>query len=531
MREPRRILITGATDGVGLALARIYKEQGERPFLLGRQSWSALSHLAAEFAEADYCRADLSEPDAVMRVIQFLQERELDRLDVVVHNAGVGYYGRFAAQSPESINRLITVNLAAPMALTHALLPWLPAGKGQVAFIGSVAADLPGPEYAVYTATKAALAGFARSLQVEWQGQVTVQLIQPGATRSGMHQKMGVSPAVMDWEQFPPAEKTEAGIVKAIEGKRPFVTIGAGNQLAGLAGRQFGFVVDPVVRKKQLTVDGGQFTETLTNHASRLTGDAPTCVITGAADGIGRALALRFGQAGYRICGVDVDALRAADTVAELADLGVEAAFVVADLGSAAGMATAVSQLLAGPPIDVLIHNAGINAVGPFADLPLARQMQVIDVNLRAPLWLTAVLEANQMLSTDGSLVFLSSLSKFVGYPGAAVYAATKDGLAAYARSLRVALGPARTVLTVYPGPTRTEHARRYSPDNGREARRLPPEELAEGIFQAVQNRQAQFIPGAGNQTFAALGKLFPGLMNRAMKKTIYDPLRGRTLT
>ena len=118
-----------------------------------------------------------------------------------------------------------------------------------------------------------------------------------------------------------------------------------------------------------------------------------------------------------------------------------------------------------------------------------------------------------------------------MGYPGAAVYAATKDGLAAYGRSLRVALGAERNVLTVYPAPTRTQHARRYSPDNGREARRLPPEELAEGIFQAVQKRQAQYIPGAGNQAFAALGKLFPGLMNRAMKKTIYDPLRGRTFT
>jgi hypothetical protein len=525
MAEPRRILITGATDGIGLALARVYKARGERPFLLGRKSWSELPQLADEFSESDYFQVDLAEADCGARLARLLDECEIDRLDVVVHNAGIGFYGRFAEQSPESINRLIDVNLAAPISLTHTLLPWLPAGKGQVVFIGSVAADMPGPDYAVYTATKAALSGFARSLQVEWHGQVVVQLIQPGATHTGMHEKMGISPETMAWEKFPPAEKVAAEIVKVIDGKRPFSTIGLGNQLLGMAGRQFGFAVDPAMRQKATP------SHQITGNEHRITDDAPTCVITGAADGIGRALALRFGQAGYRICGVDVDAVRAADVVVELAEMGAEASFVIADLSRADGVETAVSQLIPGPTIDVLIHNAGINAVGPFANLPLERQMQVIDVNLQAPLWLTGTLEANHKLAKDGSLVFLSSLSKYVGYPGAAVYAATKDGLAAYGRSLRVVLGKERNVLTVYPGPTRTEHARRYSPDNGREAYRLPPEALAEGIFQAVQKRQAQYIPGASNQLFALAGKLFPGLMNRAMKKTIYDPLQGRTLT
>lgn len=524
MREPRRILITGATDGIGLALARIYKEKGERPLLLGRKPWSELSHLSDEFAKNDYLQVDLAELDCADRLAQLLDEREIDRLDVVIHNAGIGYYGRFADQSLEHINQLVTINLVAPIALTHALLPWLPAGKGQVAFISSVVVDLPGPDYATYTATKAALSGFVRSLQVEWQGKVAVQLIHPGATRTRMHEKMGISQETMDWEKFPPAEAVAADIVKAIDKKRPFATIGAGNRAVGMAGKQLGFVIDPVMRKK---TDNN---EPVTNN-QKITEDAPVCMITGAADGIGKALAFRFAQAGYQICGVDVDAVRASDVVAELAEMDVPASFVIADLSTEAGLKTAVSQLLSGPAIDVLIHNAGINAVGPFADLPIDRQLKVVDVNLRAPLLLTAVLEANHKLTDDSSLVFLSSLSKFVGYPGAAVYAATKDGLAAYARSLRVALGTERNVLTVYPGPTRTEHAKRYSPDNGREARRLPPETLADGIFQAVQKRQAQYIPGAGNQAFATLGKLFPGLMNRAMKKTIYDPLHGKTLT
>jgi hypothetical protein len=339
---------------------------------------------------------------------------------------------------------------------------------------------------------------------------------------------MGISPETMAWQKFPPAAQVAAAIKQAIDRKRPFATVGITNQAMSMAGRQLDFVIDPAMRQK---ADSNIEDEQPSNS------EKPVCVITGAADGIGRALALRFAQAGYQICGIDVDAMRAADVVTELAELAdqarsdVAASFIIADLGTEAGLKTAVSQLLSGPPIDLFIHNAGINAVGPFARLPMDRQLKVIDVNLRAPLWITAVLEANNKLAADGSLVFLSSLSKFVGYPGAAVYAATKDGLAAYGRSLRVALGTERNVLTVYPGPTRTAHARRYSPDNGRESRRLPPEALADGIFQAVQKRQAHYIPGTGNQAFATLGKLFPGLMNRAMKKTIYDPLKGRTLT
>ena len=521
MTEAHRILITGATDGIGLALARIYKQQGKRPLLLGRKPWSDLAYLGDEFAEADYFQVDLADPDCASNLMALLAAREIDRLDMVIHNAGTGFYGRFSEQSPENINQLINVNLVAPIALTHALLPWLPVKGGQVVFVSSLAADLPNPDYAVYTATKAALSGFARSLQVEWQGRVTVSLIQPGATRTGMHKKMGISQETMAWQTFPPAEQVATALVQAIGKKRPFTTIGSSNQLIGMAGRQFGFALDPLMRQRTKSEA----------ELAAATEEAPLCVISGAADGIGRALALRFAQAGYRICGIDIDALRAADVVAELAELGADVSFVIADLSTEAGRKTAVSQLLSGPSIDLFIHNAGINAVGPFADLPLERQLKVIDLNLRAPMWITAVLEAEGKLAADGSLVFLSSLSKFVGYPGAAVYAATKDGLAAYGRSLRVALGTARNVLTVFPGPTRTEHARRYSPDNGREARRLPPEVLADGIFQAVVQRQAHYIPGVGNKAFATLGKLFPRLMNRAMKKTIYDPLRGKTLT
>ncbi|MCZ6598000.1 MAG: SDR family NAD(P)-dependent oxidoreductase [Planctomycetota bacterium] len=250
------------------------------------------------------------------------------------------------------------------------------------------------------------------------------------------------------------------------------------------------------------------------------------CAITGAADGIGRALALRFGRAGFQVHGVDVDAERSERTRGELEALGVSASFTVADLGTEDGLTRAAEGLAGERPLDVLIHNAGINAVGRFAEADLDLQRTLLRINLLAPMVLTAGLLAGERIARGGTIVFLSSLSHFVGYPGAAAYAASKDGLASYARSLRVALAPRDVnVLTVYPGPTRTEHARRHSPPGASEAKRMPPEELADRIYKAVRARRRTLIPGAANRLFAVLGHVAPGVTERALRKAIFEKL------
>ena len=507
----KTILITGATDGIGLELARLYKQRGERPLLLGRREWVALSHLNTEFEAADYCQADLSQPDSAEIVRQFLQDRAINQLDLLIHNAGVGYYGAIADQSAASINQLIDVNLLAPIALTQVLRPFLPTQGGQVAFISSVAAYLPAPDYAVYVATKAALDDFARNLRIEWGNSVVVQSIHPGATRTGMHAKMGISAETMNWQKFPAAEKVAAQIAKAIDGKRPAATVGLNNKILGLAGRNFGRAIDRAMQRQQPSPKGNG-----SPSAQKL------CVITGAADGIGKALAQRYADAGYQVVGIDIDAVRAAQVAND------NISFVIGDLSSAEGVQMILDSLT--QPIDVLIHNAGISAVGRFEQVPLDKQRKVLDVNLRAPLVLTAGLLAKGLFRPNAAFIFISSLSKQVSYPGAVVYAASKAGLAAYARTLRVAFGGHRHVLTVYPGPTRTAHARRYSPDNSRESRRMSPEQLANLIFQAMQKKRSQLIPGFGNRVFATVGQLAPPLTNRLMKKLMLDSLEDQIL-
>ena len=244
-------------------------------------------------------------------------------------------------------------------------------------------------------------------------------------------------------------------------------------------------------------------------------------VITGAAHGIGKALAYRFAQAGYAVTGVDVDAAGAARVERELA-----ARFVIADLRSEAGVARVLPELRQKKPIDVLIHNAGINAVGRFPDISIENHERVIALNLYAPMRLTAALLKADRIAKGASIAFISSLAHYTSYPGAATYAATKSGLASYARSLSIALAPQNIhIMTVFPGPTRTAHARRHSPHNTREEKRMPPEKLAHHIFRGIKKKKHLIVPGATNRMLALLGKWCPPMMEYAMRKMILEKL------
>jgi short-subunit dehydrogenase len=244
----RTILISGATDGIGLALARHYQQQGAQLILLGRRAPAALD--PALLSVAHYCRVDLAQPYCGALVADFLRAQHLPRLDLLIHNAGLGAFGPPATQDAAQISALVAVNLRAPLALTHALLPWLPPQQGQIVFISSVAAALPCPDYAVYCATKAALNGFARALRVELDGTLTVQVIHPGATRTSMHAKSGVPAGRLRVERFPPAERVAAQIAQAIERRTPEATIGASNRLLRLLGRNLGGAIEQAMRRR-----------------------------------------------------------------------------------------------------------------------------------------------------------------------------------------------------------------------------------------------------------------------------------------
>lgn len=225
------VLITGVTYGIGRALAEHYAAAKAQVIGVGR--WP--SPPSGLLTSGAYCQADLARPEAAGAISLFLDERGINRLDVLIHNAAVGWYGPIAEQSAAAIAEALAVNLRAPIALTHALLPRVTAAHGVVAFVSSVHAALPTPDFAVYTATKAALDGFARNLRIEQAGVVDVLSLWAGPTRTGMHAKSGVPAGRLKVERFATPEATAAGIAAAIA-RRRCASIGAGNGLLHWAG-------------------------------------------------------------------------------------------------------------------------------------------------------------------------------------------------------------------------------------------------------------------------------------------------------
>lgn len=244
------IVLTGATDGIGLCLARIYQDRGEPLMLIGRRE---LADLADDlFSDKNYCRADLSLPGCEDIVEAWLSERGIEQVDLLIHNAGTGYAGAVQEQSVESIREVTELNFLTPVAMTHRLLPRLvrprSRAKGKVVFISSILSAMPCPDYATYGATKAALDSLARNIRLELAGSVRVQAIRPGAVRTRLHEKIGMNNEAIGWEKFPPPEAIAEKIARAIESDRAAITIGTGNAIVRLAARWMPQVFDRLAR-------------------------------------------------------------------------------------------------------------------------------------------------------------------------------------------------------------------------------------------------------------------------------------------
>jgi short-subunit dehydrogenase len=242
---PKTVLITGATSGLGIELAKLYAPSS-RLILFGRKPLSKLNDKL--FHDHAYCHCDLSKPNCAEVVIETLEVEGITELDLLIHNAGVGYYGRFFKQPDTSVDELLAVNLYAPVRLTHALLPHLKKTKGKVIFISSVAANLPVANYSVYGATKAALSGFARNLRLE-QSDVRVQTIYPGAIRTEMHSKSGAKHLAQ--KKFSSAERVAKQVVTAINTNKAEATLGFSSQLLRNAGYYATSLTDFLARSLQ----------------------------------------------------------------------------------------------------------------------------------------------------------------------------------------------------------------------------------------------------------------------------------------
>lgn len=196
MPSNARVLLTGATGGIGQAVADVLLAAGASLLLTGR-SPARLSALARELrrrrglssARVEWCVADLSQPPTWTQAHGLVPVAADWGVNVVVHAAGVPAFGRLEDQSAEQVAASLQTNLLAPLLLTRALLPHLRTRtQAQVIFVGSALGRIGLPGFSVYSAAKFGLRGAAEALRRELRDSpVQVQYLGPRSTRTAFN--------------------------------------------------------------------------------------------------------------------------------------------------------------------------------------------------------------------------------------------------------------------------------------------------------------------------------------------------------
>ncbi|MGB7754540.1 MAG: SDR family NAD(P)-dependent oxidoreductase [Salinisphaera sp.] len=175
----RRALVTGASSGVGEAVARQLAAAGARVVIAARRA-DRLQRVADEIG-AIVCPANVASPNACVELVE-TAVAALGGLDILINNAGAHHRGDFVDQGAEHLAAMVDVNLRAPVVLSRAALDHLRAAeRGAIVNVGSVAGRMPVPGSATYSATKAGLRTLTYALAEECRGtRVSVSVVSPG---------------------------------------------------------------------------------------------------------------------------------------------------------------------------------------------------------------------------------------------------------------------------------------------------------------------------------------------------------------
>lgn len=193
-------VVTGGSEGIGLALARRFAEAGSPVALVARNP-ERLRRAAAELRTAGATvieiALDITSPDSPERLTNMLTQQGF-AADVLINNAGIGLAGAFAEHAPADIERALTTNVTALTRLTRHLLPEMMArGRGGILNVASMGGFMPGPYQALYYASKAYVISLSEALAWEAAGSgVRISVLTPGPVETRFHSRMGAEHAL-----------------------------------------------------------------------------------------------------------------------------------------------------------------------------------------------------------------------------------------------------------------------------------------------------------------------------------------------
>jgi len=192
--QRRTVIVTGASSGIGYALAERVARAGYDVVAVGRRA-ERLARLAASIAGATgsvtTLALDLRSPGAAARVVALAREAT-GRIDVLVNNAGGVAVGSIAEQSDAALREQVETHVVVPLALTREALPSLRASRGHVFFVGSGVARVPVTKLGAYPPVKAAVRSAARIARMELRGDgIAVTYVDPGAVATEFMTRAG----------------------------------------------------------------------------------------------------------------------------------------------------------------------------------------------------------------------------------------------------------------------------------------------------------------------------------------------------
>jgi short-subunit dehydrogenase len=234
-------IVTGASSGIGEALALAMAAQGTHMVLVAR-SVDRLTALAARIGSAGgratVVPADLARAGAAKTLFDEVERRGLP-VDTLVNNAGFGFYGPFENEDPAHLSEMLQVNVVALTELTRLFAPSLLARRGAILNIASTVAFQPSPYMSAYGATKAFVLSFTEALWAEYRGRgLHVAAVCPGPVETPFIDAMGAGVrSTTVFKMVLPVNAVVQACLRALDGKSPTRIVGRVNWLLAQASR------------------------------------------------------------------------------------------------------------------------------------------------------------------------------------------------------------------------------------------------------------------------------------------------------